>query len=400
MSGHWGAVSKTVLIYLWSRTVILREHGKFHSKDRRWMKVQEQDKRTFVSDSGRPATLRDVAKAAGVHPATASRALNPATSVLVSEDAWRRVSEAAERLGYRPMQGSQTPSPRGLLLSVYVPSQQLYAAEHRWFLACLTEWLAQTWQHGVRQSVRSTTQGTKFEFYSDDGISQPALRTQMDAFAHFLDTCATSPTAANDLLRDTGVSAATATAMVTRYSKEVRRVQMDARHSREQRMLSLRQTLEGELLEAGVDLRTALGVQLDELLDELIPPPSSAASPHLITSASGAGPSHVINISPNASVIINQKTFEAMEQTIIESVQGTVYLGADAKEILNLIRRFADRDASTLTMSVHELEDPDAEPGSRRNAKVKLKQFLAQLAGKAEDAVLVVAQRYLESKIM
>jgi LacI family transcriptional regulator len=52
--------------------------------------------------SDRPATLRDVAAAARVHPATASRALNPGTRLLVSEETARRVIEAAERLGYRP----------------------------------------------------------------------------------------------------------------------------------------------------------------------------------------------------------------------------------------------------------------------------------------------------------
>src|SRR6201994_1121474 len=50
----------------------------------------------------RPATLRDVATAAGVHPATASRALNPETRMLVSEETARRVSDAAAALGYRP----------------------------------------------------------------------------------------------------------------------------------------------------------------------------------------------------------------------------------------------------------------------------------------------------------
>src|SRR5690242_3156781 len=50
----------------------------------------------------RPATLRDVAAAARVHPATASRALNPETRILVSEETARRVTEAAARLGYRP----------------------------------------------------------------------------------------------------------------------------------------------------------------------------------------------------------------------------------------------------------------------------------------------------------
>src|SRR5260221_6603637 len=38
-----------------------------------------------------PVTLRDVAVRADVHPATASRALNPETRILVSEDTARRV---------------------------------------------------------------------------------------------------------------------------------------------------------------------------------------------------------------------------------------------------------------------------------------------------------------------
>jgi len=49
-----------------------------------------------------PVTLRDVAVRAGVHPATASRALNPETRILVSEDTAQRVLDAAEALGYTP----------------------------------------------------------------------------------------------------------------------------------------------------------------------------------------------------------------------------------------------------------------------------------------------------------
>src|SRR6266542_4139209 len=49
-----------------------------------------------------PVTIRDVAAAARVHPATASRALNPETRVLVSEKTARRVLRAAKSLRYRP----------------------------------------------------------------------------------------------------------------------------------------------------------------------------------------------------------------------------------------------------------------------------------------------------------
>lgn len=59
-----------------------------------------------------PVTLRDVAAAAGVHPATASRALNPETRALVNGDTAQRVLDSAAALGYRP-----NPIARGLKTS-------------------------------------------------------------------------------------------------------------------------------------------------------------------------------------------------------------------------------------------------------------------------------------------
>lgn len=60
----------------------------------------------------RTPTLRDVAEAAGVHAATASRALNPETRRLVNAETARRVLRAAEALGFSP-----NPIARGLKTS-------------------------------------------------------------------------------------------------------------------------------------------------------------------------------------------------------------------------------------------------------------------------------------------
>ena len=54
-------------------------------------------------------TLRDVARVAGVHPATVSRALNEETRALVNEQTAQRVLQAAAELGYQP-----NPIARGL----------------------------------------------------------------------------------------------------------------------------------------------------------------------------------------------------------------------------------------------------------------------------------------------
>ena len=50
----------------------------------------------------RRPTIQDVAKRAGVHPATASRALNPALPGRFTEQTARKVREAVDALGYRP----------------------------------------------------------------------------------------------------------------------------------------------------------------------------------------------------------------------------------------------------------------------------------------------------------
>ena len=47
-------------------------------------------------------TIRDVAKAAGVHVSTVSRALDPARRALISEEVLQSVEATALRLGYRP----------------------------------------------------------------------------------------------------------------------------------------------------------------------------------------------------------------------------------------------------------------------------------------------------------
>jgi LacI family transcriptional regulator len=59
--------------------------------------------------AGEAVKLRDVARVAGVHPATVSRALNEETRALVNEATARRVLKAAEKLGYQP-----NPIARGL----------------------------------------------------------------------------------------------------------------------------------------------------------------------------------------------------------------------------------------------------------------------------------------------
>ena len=69
-----------------------------------------------------PMTLRDVARRVGIHPATASRALNESTRHLVSAATATRVTEAAIELGYTPNSIARSlKTSRSLTVGVILP---------------------------------------------------------------------------------------------------------------------------------------------------------------------------------------------------------------------------------------------------------------------------------------
>src|SRR6202042_76747 len=65
-------------------------------------RARAQRKRGWLPVADPPVTLKDVAARARVHPATASRALNPETRLLVREDTAQRVLDAAAARGCPP----------------------------------------------------------------------------------------------------------------------------------------------------------------------------------------------------------------------------------------------------------------------------------------------------------
>lgn len=67
-------------------------------------------------------TIQDVARAAGVHPGTVSRALNPLLAGRVTVETTRRIEEAATRLGYVPDQlGRNLRTRRSFTIGVLIP---------------------------------------------------------------------------------------------------------------------------------------------------------------------------------------------------------------------------------------------------------------------------------------
>ena len=279
-----------------------------------------------------------------------------------------------------------------LLFRVYIPAERLYAAEAQRLLSLFRDWLVATRGHRVRQTGYQTGSGNMYEFFVDASTPQADLRQEFDKFSDFLTLCSENPATAAELLASARVSHARSVNLVDRFGREVRRLQIDLRHERERRMLTIRHSLEEQLLENQVDLRSIPVRQLNAMVESLVPGPSAPESLALLAVPWTQQPTAPVTINISPQII------SAAKSTIIQNVQGVVHLGAQAQELLALVDRYGGQEKIALQSAVHELEDTAAPPANRSAAKRLLKNFLSQVAGVAHDVAIDLLKKYLESK--
>ncbi|MEV0299241.1 hypothetical protein [Nocardia sp. NPDC050710] len=278
---------------------------------------------------------------------------------------------------------------RHLVFRVYIPAGRLYADEASTLIGLFRNWLNQTGRDAVRQDGYSTPAGHVYEFFSENSHGGRDLTLQFQDFSDFLEACSVSPEQAARDLEISGIDRHSADQMVTRYAKAARRLHLDLRHAREQRVLSLRQQFESELIDS-----QASGLELQRFIDNLVP--SENVATMVMGSQSGWNPT------PPASqinVTVNQQVIRNMTGNVVQNLQGTVNLGPDAQQLLELIGTFGGTQASELESAVHEVEDDAARVPDRIVARQKLRRFLSMIGPNISTAAVSTLQKYLESRL-
>jgi transcriptional regulator with XRE-family HTH domain len=281
-----------------------------------------------------------------------------------------------------------------LLFRVYIPTGRLYATEASRLLALFHEWLITTRGYGIRRSGYQTVSGEMYEFFAETSVVQPDLREEFDSFSDFLTLCSEDTSAAADVLTSAGVDRTASVKLVARFGREVQRLQIDLRHEREQRMLTIRHGLEEQLLESGMDLRDIPRRQINSLVDSYVPGPTAPESLTLL-----AAPSSTRSAAP-VTVINNPQIINALKSTIFQNVQGTVHLDLRAQKLLAFIEEFGAHESAGLQSAVYELDDSAAPPTAKSRAKERLKKFVNQVTGIGREVGIELLADYLKSKGM
>jgi hypothetical protein len=279
---------------------------------------------------------------------------------------------------------------RNLIFRIYVPSERMWANEAEKLLQLFREYLQKVSKLDVRQEQYRTNQGVVYEIFGGDSVQASSLPQKFEEFSLFMEACVANPSQAQLLLSSKNLNGAEVISIVERYSKEARRLHVDIKQERERRLLSIRHNLESELAEFVRDEQDWDIIY--KLADQSVPAARGVTTALSFDrlSLAGAPDGMTININPQIIGTVNG--------VVARHIQGDQHIGADAKQLLELIEAYGDANKVELASALHELNDKSARPEDRMGAKQKLKSFLYTVAAKAGDVACGVLQSYVENQ--
>lgn len=196
-----------------------------------------------------------------------------------------------------------------------------------------------------------------------------------------MDVAVATPNVAEALLSANGISAEDSGYLVAKYSRLVRRLQLDVRQEYERKSLVLNHALEEEILERSEPSVLPVPVQ----------------SPSGLFSVIGNTASVTINLGPGAVAIGSNVRIEHV-------LAGGIEYSKEDRQILRLIESVPD-DVGRLELrsELERMNDPATSPEEKRTAVQKLKTFLytsALFVGKkAEEIGTQLLIKYLEMNL-
>jgi hypothetical protein len=279
---------------------------------------------------------------------------------------------------------------RNLIFRLYVPSGKIWSNEADKFLQLFRDYLNKVDKTSVRLDQRRTDFGVIYEFHGHTPSSGTGLTSEFKEFSHLMDLCAFDVDAAGALLASKNLNQTEITAIVSRYAKEARRLQMDIKHESESKTLSIRHRLEAELLELAPTAED--WVSINSYLNAALP-----TAPGLLLT-NPLAPQRMVEAS-SITYNIRPQFIQAVNNVTAQEIYGNQHFTAEHHEILKLISEHAAEDREALNAAVYEVADTGTKHIEKLKAKNLLKSFLIETAKKTGDIAIGVLQTYIEKQI-
>ena len=288
-----------------------------------------------------------------------------------------------------------TETEQNLIFRLYVPTGRLWSNESDKLIQLFRNYLAKVASIKVRLDQYRIDKGVIYEIHSEEVELSAGIDAEFSEFTQFMDLCVADPSAAENMLKEKSVKQKDLMGILSRYSKEAKRLNVDLKHEREQKILSIKHSLESELVD------TIPGAtdwsSIDAMVNMAVPALSGSKvaiavdqEPTMLSGSSSHG---------NITVNVNSQIIDTVNGVIAQEIRGDQTIGVEAQQLLGLINKYGGVASQDLASSVHELEDKSAPKSGRLNAKQKLKKFLIEVSKKTGDVAMGVLQSYIEKQL-
>lgn len=284
---------------------------------------------------------------------------------------------------------------KNLIFRLYVPSGRLWSNEADKFLQLFQDYVARVDRLAVRLDQKRTDYGVIYEFHGEAPPGEVTLSTEFQDFSRLMDLCATDSDAAADILKAKSLNPREVSSILERYSKEVRRLQLDIKHDAESKTVSIRHRLESELIDLGPTAKEweAMTAVVNAMIPNFalaLPTPSRSVS--VLSSSSHPTPTQVTyNFRPQFVNTLNG--------VIAEEIHGNQHFAPEHHQLLELIREHGGTQTKQLETAVYEVADKGVDQVDRLRAKQRIKAFLIAAGKKTGDMAFSILQKYIESQI-
>lgn len=288
-----------------------------------------------------------------------------------------------------------TETEQNLIFRLYVPTGRLWSNESDKVIQLFRDYLSKVASIKVRLDQYRTDKGVIYEIHSEEVASSTGIDAEFSEFTQFMDLCVTDPAAAEIMLKEKSVEPKELMGLLSRYSKEAKRLHVDLKHEREQKILSIKHRLESELVD---ELPGATDWSaIDALVNMAVPALSGSKGAIAIDQE----PAYLLSkqTQNNITVNVNPQIIDTVNGVIAQEIRGNQSIGVEAQQLLELIHKYGGSESQNLASSVHELEDKSAPKSGRINAKQKLKKFLIETSKKSGEVAFGVLQSYIEKQL-
>ncbi|WP_401747852.1 hypothetical protein [Stenotrophomonas muris] len=282
---------------------------------------------------------------------------------------------------------------KNLILRMYVPRGRLWASETDRFLQLFQDYVTGVERLEVRLDQKRTEYGVIYEFHGNAAKGQKDLQEEFKEFSKIMGLFEFDADAAESLLAERGSNVKEIARLVSKYSKEAKRLQLDLKHEAESKSLFIRHRLESELMDLNPTTQEWLNIQ--GLVDGAIPRFGSFSGGALaIGRASDPLKIESVCINNFRPVFI-----ETLNGIIAEEINGDQHFEPEHHQLMELISRHGADKVKELEAAVYEVADKGVGGVGRLRAKQKILAFLVEFGKKTGDVAFGVLQAYVEKKL-